>query len=131
MSAGAEPNLKGRIAGAWPIIHKGPVERGVAPNLADYDSFRRQFRWEDAQAQLDGLPGGGVNIAHEALDRHVASGHAARLAIRWLGKNGERRDITYGELQAFSARFAGLLSSLGIGKGDAVFCLTGRIPELY
>ena len=77
------------------------------------------------------LPGGGVNIAHEALDRHVARGHAARLAIRWLGKNGERRDISYGELQDLSARFAGVLSSLGIGKGDAVFCLTGRIPELY
>ncbi len=131
MSAGAELDLEGGIAGAWPVIHKRPAAAPAAPNLADYDSFRRLFRWEDAQAQLDGLPGGGVNIAHEALDRHVARGHAARLAIRWLGKNGERRDITYGELQALSAHFAGVLSSLGIGKGDGVFCLTGRIPELY
>ena len=131
MSARETPGIEGRIAEAWPIIRKDPANFGVAPNLADYDSFRRQFRWEDARAQLDGLPGGGINICHEALDRHVARGRGGRLAMRWLGKNGDRRDITYAELMALSSCFAGLLARLGVGKGDAVFCLTGRIPELY
>ena len=131
MSARKEPDLGGRIAGAWPVIRKSPATLRPAPNLADYDTFRREFRWENARAQLDGLPGGGVNIAYEAVGRHLARGQGGRLAIRWLGKNGERRDITYAELAALSDRFAALLSRLGIGKGDAVFCLLGRIPELY
>ena len=53
------------------------------------------------------------------------------MALRWLGKNGERRDITYGELLALSNRFANLLRDLGVGAGDRVFSLLGRVPELY
>ena len=41
------------------------------------------------------------------------------------------RDFTYGDLQRLSNRFANVLRSLGIGKGDRVFALAGRIPELY
>ena len=57
MTVEAEPELEGRIAGVWPIIRKRPPGPAAVPNLADYNSFRRQFRWEDAQAQLDGLAG--------------------------------------------------------------------------
>src|SRR5208282_4098496 len=66
-----------------------------------------------------------------ALDRHVAEGDGDQLALRWLGKNGEKRDITYSELLALSCRFANLLRELGVGKGERVFSLLGRVPELY
>ena len=88
-------------------------------------------RWTAALAGLDGLPGGGLNIAHEAVDRHLVAGRGAAIALRWLGKNGERRDFSYAELAALSNRFANLLVRLGIGKGDRVCTLAGRIPELY
>jgi acetyl-CoA synthetase len=39
------------------------------------------------------------------------------MALRWLGKNGERREFSYAELAALSNRFANLLERLGIGKG--------------
>ena len=116
---------------AWPRIRKNASALRPEPNLADYDAFRRAFRWDQAKAELDGLPDGGLNIAYEAVDRHVAHGRGERLAIRWLGKGGERKDFTYAELAKLSDRFAALLARLGIGKGDVVFALTGRVPELY
>lgn len=87
--------------------------------------------WKDAWAQLDGLPGGGLNICHETLDRHADGGAADRVALRWLARDGTRTDTTYGELRDQAARFAGLLKELGVGPGDRVCSLTGRIPELF
>jgi acetyl-CoA synthetase len=80
---------------------------------------------------LDGLPGGGLNIAYEAVDRHAAGPRRERTALRWLGNHGEVRNYTYAELRELTNRFANVLKSLGIGKGDSVFVLVGRIPELY
>jgi len=77
------------------------------------------------------LPGGGLNIAHEALDRHVTAGHGDQVAIRWLGKDSDRRDITYAALAADAARFANVLSEHGLKPGARVFALIGRVPELY
>jgi acetyl-CoA synthetase len=91
----------------------------------------RKSPWADARRVLAGLPGGGLNIAHEAVDRHAASPRASRVALRWLGMDDTRRDITYAELRALSNRFANVYRSLGVAKGDAVFVLCGRIPELY
>jgi acetyl-CoA synthetase len=100
--------------------------------MPDYNLERSRFRWDEARRALDGLPGGrGLNIAHEAVDRHALEPDADRIAIRWLGKSGERRDITYRELHRLTNRFANVLRSLDVGKGDRVFALAGRIPELY
>jgi acetyl-CoA synthetase len=101
--------------------------------LYDYESARRDFRWDAARAGLSGLPGGrGLNIAHEAVDRHAASAHqATRTAIRWCARDGSTRDISYGELSQSSNRFANALLSLGIEAGDRVFGFMGRVPELY
>ncbi len=114
------------------VIEKSRVAKGVAPNMLDYAVERSRFSWEDARRALDGLPDGrGLNIAHEAVDRHAAGPRADRVALRWLGKSGTRRDITYRELSALTNRFANALRGLGIGKGDRVFALAGRVPELY
>jgi len=116
----------------WPIIRKQKSGWTVAPNMLDYDSVRASFSWNTARALLDGLPQGrGLNIAYEAVDRHVLAGRGARIAIRWLGKDGSRRELSYGALAEDSNRFANLLGRLGVGKGDRVFALLGRVPELY
>ena len=70
----------------------------VAPNISDYDAQRGSFSWEDVAKELDGLPGGGINIAYEAVDRHVAKGHGARTAFVWAGKNGEEETYTFEDL---------------------------------
>ncbi len=102
------------------------------PNLLDYADESRRFSWVKARQQLDGLPDQrGLNAAHEAVDRHCTGEHRNHTAIRWLGKNGKRREISYDELRQASNRFANVLRDLGVVKGDRVFVLAGRVPELY
>ena len=91
----------------------------------------RKDPWAAARRELEGLPGGGLNIAHEAVDRHARGPRAAHVAIRWLAANGAQRDISFAELSKLSNRFANVLRALGVAKGDVVFVLCGRIPELY
>ncbi|HEU5169911.1 MAG TPA: acetate--CoA ligase [Gemmatimonadales bacterium] len=99
----------------------------------DYEQLCRTFSWAAARRELDGLPGGnGLNIAHEAVDRHALPPRAGgRVAIRWLGRHGGTRDITYAELRTLTNRFASVLDRLGVGNGDRVYALAGRTPELY
>jgi len=85
-----------------------------------------------ARRALGGLPGGrGLNIAYEAVDRHAAGPWRDRTAIRWLAKDGRRTDLTYEDLRRETGRFASALERLGVGLGDRVYVLAGRIPELY
>ena len=65
----------------WERIQKRPEDCAGA-NLADYEKFVQAFSWKDARSLLDGLPGGGINIAHEAIDRHVKAGRGGKLALR-------------------------------------------------
>ncbi|WP_323772235.1 acetate--CoA ligase [Antarctobacter sp.] len=87
-------------------------------------------RWTEARSLIDGIEGG-LNIAHEALDRHVAQGHGDQIALRWFGKDDSQRDISYGALMEMSARFANVLAAHDLGRGDSLFSLAGRVPELY
>ncbi len=113
-------------------IPKPRTSLRVEPNLADYDRDVVRFSWDDARAELEGLPDGrGLNIAHEAVDRHARGTHADHVALRCLAKDGTARDVTYRMLAEQTSRFANALRGLGIGKGDRVFVLSSRIPELY
>jgi acetyl-CoA synthetase len=51
--------------------------------------------------------------------------------MRWLHRDGRVTEATYGDLARSTDRFAGALRGLGVGKGDRVFTLLGRVPELY
>ena len=102
------------------------------PNLADYEACRAGFTWEAARACLDGLPGGrGLNIAYEAVDRHVLAGLGRTTALRMLGKDGARREVSYADLASRTNRFANVLARLGVSAGDVVAILCGRQLELY
>lgn len=117
---------------SWQPIVKSPSSWSIQPNLIDYQQTYADFSWAEVRQELDGLPDGrGLNIAHEAVDRHAAGSGQSRVALRWLSKKGSVKDFTYGELKEQSNRFANLLQSLGVGKGERVFSLSGRIPELY
>lgn len=116
----------------WKPIKKSCDTWILQPNLLDYDKTCANFSWEAIRRELDGLPGGkGLNIAYEAIDRHAIGPRSDYLAIRWLGKDRTVLDFTYGDLKEQSNRFANMLRQLGVGKGDRVFVLTGRIPALY
>lgn len=114
----------------WEPIRKAAA--GDRPNLSDYADMRRVFTWEKARGALDGLPEGrGLNIAHEAVDRHAAGARAGTVALRCLSKSGEVTELTYADLRAETARFANVLRRLGVGRAERVFSLLGRVPELY
>ena len=101
-------------------------------DLIDNDSASRALRWEQVRAELSGLSGGrGLNIAHEAVDRHAAGPRAGVTALRWVSKRDQVVDISYAELRDLTGRFANGLGRLGVGRTERVFTLLGRVPELY
>lgn len=62
------------------IISKDPARFSPGPQMVDYAAVRAGFDWAKARALLDGLPAGaGLNIAHEAVDRHALGRHADRV----------------------------------------------------
>ena len=114
------------------IIVKAAKPGVPSPNLTDYDAIRQTFTWDAATAELAGLPGGsGINIAYEAADRHVDAGDGGRVALRWIRKDRSTREYTYRDLKELSARFANALKDLGAERGEKVFSLLGRVPELF
>jgi len=114
----------------WEPIRKRHTG-AVRPNLADYARARAEFSWDGARRQLAGLPGGGLNIAYEAVDRHAAGPLRDKVALRCRDRGGYATELTYDGLRRATNRFANVLRRLGIGKGDRVATLLGRVPELY
>ena len=110
-------------------IRKTAADLRLPPNLSDYAAQRRTFSWEDARREMQGLPGGGLNIAHEAVDRHAHGELREKVAFRFLHAGGPAHDVTFGQLESLTNRFANVLRSLGVGKGDRVFVLAGRIAR--
>ena len=114
------------------IIRKGIREGTAPPLLRDYAATCAEFSWAAERALLDGLPDGrGLNIAHEAVDRHVLHGRGEQVALRWIAKSGDVHDFSYRDLVAQSSAFANVLEKLGVAAGERVFVLSDRIPELY
>ena len=99
--------------------------------MPDYESLCSEFKWTDEFKNLDRLPGGGLNIAYEAVDRHANSDLANTAALRWIRKDRSFIDFTYADLKIQTSRFANVLEMLEIKKNDSVFSLAERIPSLY
>lgn len=112
-------------------IEKDVESLVVSPNLADYEKERNAFSWDMVAEQFDGLPSGGLNIAHEAIDRHANGELSDKKALVWLSQDGDVRTFTYAQMKQQTAKVANVLKSLGFGKGDRIFSLSTRLPELY
>jgi acetyl-CoA synthetase len=88
--------------------------------------------WARARARLDGLPGGrGLNIAHEAVDRHVLHGAGDQIAVRFVAPDETVSATTYRDLARRSAAFAHVLDDVGLGPGETVFSLLGRGLDIF
>ena len=106
----------GARAGVRPAAPARPAPRGS--RMLDYELERQRFKWEAEAHGLSGLPGGGgINIAHEAVDRHACSERGTHTAIRWLAQDGTRTDYTYVELRNLTNRFANVLRQLDCAPG--------------
>jgi len=108
------------------------INNKIAHHLLDYEKVKASFSWEETAQELDGLPDGkGLNIAHEAITRHSQTHLKDTVALRFIRKDRSFHDFTYSELQKQTSKFANVLGNLDIQKGERVFSLMGRIPELY
>ncbi len=113
------------------LIDKTPAELRVAPNWPATAAARAAFSWEEEAKGLSGLPGGGLNLAYEAVDRHAGGPLREHCALRLLLRDGCRREVSYGELARQTSRFANVLDSLGVPPGARLFVLCNRGLELY
>jgi acetyl-CoA synthetase len=85
------------------------------------ESQRPFFKW---------FVGGKTNICYNCLDRHTTNFRRNKLALLWEGESGDLRSFSYFALRRETAKFANVLKSLGVKKGDRVTLYMGRIPEL-
>lgn len=113
------------------LIEKSESDWKRPPNFTDYEAERRSFSWSAVRLRLGLAEGGMVNLATLALDRHLAAGRGGKIAMRFLAADRPRRELSYAELARRCTRFCAALRRLGVGKGDRVFVLAPRIPELY
>ena len=102
---------------------------GVANQLSWYKKWDKVLEWNYPWAKW--FVGGQCNIVQNALDRHQNTPTKNKTAILWEGEKGETRAITYGELNTLVCKFANVLKSLGIKKGDRVSVYLPRIPEQF
>ncbi|MFN5968057.1 MAG: acetate--CoA ligase [Pseudanabaena sp.] len=116
----------------WKPIEKPKIQGTVLPNLLNYEETCSTFSWDKIANELKSVSDRqGINIADIAIDRHATGTNGDQLAMRFIGKDWTIIDFSYNQLKAESNRFANVLQSLGVAKGDRVFVLAGRIPALY
>jgi len=84
------------------------------------DSQKPFFKW---------FVGGKTNIVHNALDRHLNTYRKNKVALIWEGEPGDTRTYSYFSLNREVCKFANVLKSLGVKKGDIVTIYLPRIPE--
>ncbi|WP_336772611.1 acetate--CoA ligase [Paenibacillus sp. MMO-58] len=100
------------------------------PNLKNYEQASNDFKWEEIESQFSWHETGKVNMAYEAIDRHVESGKGANIAL-YYSDSARDESYTYEQMSKQSNRFANVLRKYGIGKGERVFIFMPRTPELY
>jgi acetyl-CoA synthetase len=90
--------------------------------------WKKVLEWKPPHAKW--FVGGKLNASVNCLDRHVKTATKNKAAILWEGEPGDRRTITYWELYREVNRFANVLKSLGVKRGDRVVIYMPMIPEV-
>ena len=94
-----------------------------------FEPFQKLYEWNPPYAKW--FLGGKLNVCYNCVDRHVENGAGSKVAYHWEGEpQGQRRDLTYADLQKEVVRFANGLKELGVKKGTHVAIYMGMVPEL-
>jgi acetyl-CoA synthetase len=122
-----------RQANAQPEIYRKGTEEfwrqeGEA-RVTWFQPFTKVYEWEPPYAKW--YLGGKLNVCYNCVDRHVEGGRGDKVAYYWEGEpEGERRPVTFADLQAEVVRLANALKKLGVKKGTPVAIYMGMVPEL-
>jgi acetyl-CoA synthetase len=100
----------------------------IANQLHWFRKWDKVLEWQAPWAKW--FTGGQINISYNCLDRHVSTWRRNKAAIIWEAEPGEVRTLTYQQLLSEVSKFANVLKSLGIQKGDTVAIYMGMTPEL-
>jgi acetyl-CoA synthetase len=87
-----------------------------------------EYDWENLSVSY--FRGGKLNVSQNCIDRHLTSDRRTKAAIMWEGEPGDTRTLTYQELSYEVNKFANVLKSKGVSKGDRVTLYMPMIPEL-
>jgi len=98
-----------------------------ARNLTWFSKWNKALNWNPPFAKW--FEGGSINASFNALDIHQKS-RSQKPAIIWIAESGESKTLTYGDLWVQVQKFANVLKSLGVSKGDRVTIYLPMVPEL-
>ncbi|MBI3666220.1 MAG: AMP-binding protein, partial [Acidobacteria bacterium] len=93
-----------------------------------FEKWNHVFEWNPPFVKW--FVGAKTNIAHNCLDRHLATWRKNKVAILWEGEPGEQQALSYQELHRRVCRFGNVLRGLGLKTGDAAIIYMPMIPEL-
>ena len=103
----------------------------VAERLTWYQNWDTVRNYDFVNGDIKWFEGGTLNACYNCLDRHVEAGHGDATAIIWEGNDpSEDKTFSYSELLAEVKKFANVLKSQGIEKGDRVCIYLQMVPEL-
>src|SRR5256885_8748345 len=100
----------------------------VAEELHWFKQWEKVLEWKNPWAKW--FSGGQFNLSYNCLDRHVQTWRKNKAALIWESEPGEIRTLTYQQLHREVQKFANVLKSLGVRKGDRVAIYMGMTPEL-
>src|SRR5437868_258203 len=100
----------------------------VARELYWFKPWDRVLEWNSPWAKW--FVGGQINLSYNCLDRHVQTWRKNKAALIWESEPGEVRTLTYQQLHQQVQKFANVLKSLGVKKGDRIAIYMGMTPEL-
>ena len=89
-------------------------------NLKNYDEAYANFDWKEVEKEFSWATTGKVNVAYEAIDRHVDNGKGDRIALYYSDATRDE-SYTFAEMKSLSNKFANVLRKYGVQKGDRVF----------
>jgi acetyl-CoA synthetase len=120
-------------ANAQPDIYERDFEEFWATEGRErvtwFEPFTELLDWQPPYAKW--YVGGKLNVCFNCVDRHVEAGNGSKVAYHWEGEpEGDRRAITFSDLQREVVRLANALKSIGVEKGTPVGIYMGMVPEL-
>ncbi|MET3290043.1 UNVERIFIED_CONTAM: acetyl-CoA synthetase [Brevibacillus sp. OAP136] len=110
-------------------VEKIPATEGTF-NLQDYEQAYANFDWAEVEKAFSWYETGKVNMAYEAIDRHLSTPRKDKVALKYSDATRDE-SYTFADLSRLSNKFGNVLKSLDINKGDRVFVFMPRSPELY
>ncbi len=114
----------------WTIQNPQEFWSDMATRFVDWFEPWQQVLDESEAPFFKWFVGGKINIVHNAIDRHATGPNRDKVAIIWESEQGETTTYTYAQLAQEVNRFANVLKSQGVQKGDRVTVYLSRVPQL-